>query len=321
MDKISRSLAVVGCTASGKSSLAMAAAKAFGGEIISVDSMQLYRGMDIGTAKPTKEDMLAVRHHMIDICSPFEPFSAADYAPLALECVRDITRRGRLPIFCGGTGLYLESVMRGGSPSETAADENIRAALMSFANENGARALHMRLFEVDPESAEAIHENNIKRVARALEIYLVSGKKKSDWDRESRERESLLEPLTVCLAYHSRALLYERIEKRVDEMLSMGLLCETERLMREGVFSKNGTAAAAIGYKELLPAIRGEMPLSEAVLMLKAATRRYAKRQMTWFYSKPYVKLLYCDTEDGKMRDFDEIFAELEKIMGEQNAK
>ncbi len=310
-DKIGRCLGIVGSTASGKSALALKAAKHFSGEIISVDSMQVYRGMDIGTAKPTLAEQSEVKHHMIDVCSPLEPFSAADYAPMALAAASDISMRGKLPVFCGGTGLYLDNVLRGGSPAETAADENVRRELLDFAARNGAHALHERLREVDPESADAIHENNVKRVARALEIYIASGKKKSDWDRESKTLPDAIDICTVCLAYHNREILYKRIDRRVDEMLANGLLDETKRLLSEGVFEKNSTAAGAIGYKELLCAIRGESSLDVAVENLKCATRRYAKRQITWFSGKPYVKMLYCDSENGEMRDFNDIFEEL----------
>lgn len=304
-------LCIVGSTASGKSALALAAAKHFSGEIISLDSMQVYRGMDIGTAKPTAAELCDVRHHMIDICSPFEMFSAADYAPMALECAADIVLRGNLPIFCGGTGLYLDCVLRGGAPSETAADENVRRELLEFAEREGAHALHERLREVDAESADAIHENNVKRVARALEIFIASGKKKSDWDRESLDVPNAIDTYTVCLAYHNRDILYNRIDARVDQMLENGLAEETKRLFDAGVFEKNSTAAGAIGYKELLPAIRGEISLEEAAEMLKCATRRYAKRQMTWFNGKNYVNKLYCDGENSEMRSFDDVFAEL----------
>ena len=310
-DKYNKSLCIVGSTASGKSALALRAAKEFDGEIISVDSMQVYRTMDIGTAKPSRKELCEVRHHMIDICSPHEPFSSAEYAKMALECAADISHREKTPIFCGGTGLYLDAVMRGGAPEDTSADDSIRKELLEFAEKNGARALHERLREVDEKSAEAIHENNVKRVARALEVYLVSGKSKSCWDAESLLSPKEIEPLCVCLAYHDREILYKRIERRVDEMMANGLLEETKRLLEDGVFETNSTAAGAIGYKELVPAIKGEIPLSEAVDMLKMATRRYAKRQITWFKAKPYVKMLYCDSEDGKMRDFDSILAEL----------
>ena len=303
-----KALCIVGSTASGKSALALAAAKHFSGEIISVDSMQVYRTMDIGTAKPTAAEQNEVRHHMIDVCSPFDMFSAADFAPMALECAREIANRGNLPIFCGGTGLYLDCVMRGGAPAETAADENVRRELLEFAERCGAHALHERLREVDEESAMAIHENNVKRVARALEIFIASGKKKSEWDKESLLAPPAIDTYTVCLAYHNREILYERIDKRVDEMIANGLLEETKELLESGVFEKNSTAAGAIGYKELLGAIRGEMSLCEAVEQLKCATRRYAKRQMTWFNAKPYVNKLYCDNENGEMLDFAEIF-------------
>lgn len=305
------SLAIVGSTASGKSALALAAAKQFDGEIISVDSMQVYRTMNIGTAKPTADELMAVRHHMIDICSPLAPMSAADFASLAREAAGEIASRGKLPIFCGGTGLYLDAIMRGEMPSETAADETVRAELLAFAQEQGAHALYERLREVDPASAGAIHENNVKRVARALEVYLVSGKPKSVWDAESRSIPKAIEPFTVGLCYHDRATLYTRIDRRVDAMIESGLVEETKRLLEDGVFEKNNTAAAAIGYKELLPALRGEKTLAEAAEDLKTATRRYAKRQITWFSAKEFVHPLWCDTEDGKMLPFDVIFAEL----------
>ena len=308
-----KSIAIVGSTASGKSALALAAAKHFDGEILSVDSMQVYRTMDIGTAKPTADEQAQVRHHLIDICDPKLPFSAADFAPQALACAKEVASRGKLPIFCGGTGLYLDSLMRGDAPSETAADENVRAELRAFAEANGAHALHARLAEVDAESAEQIHENNVKRVIRALEVYLVSGKPKSAWDRESRLVPKAIEPTVIGLAYHDRELLYARIDARVDAMLAA-----TKRLDADGVFAANGTAAAAIGYKELLPAIRGEISLEEAAETLKRATRRYAKRQMTWFSAKDYVLPLWCDTEDGEMRPFDDIFAELCRMVGER---
>ena len=308
---IGRCLCIVGSTASGKSALALKAAQELDGEIISVDSMQVYRGMNVGTAKPTEDEQRLVRHHMIDVCEPFETFSSASFAPMALECAKDISARGKTPIFCGGTGLYLDSVLRGGAPVETSSDDSVRRELLEFAEKNGVHALHERLRAVDSESAEAIHENNVKRVARALEIYLVSGKKKSDWDKESKDLPNAIDAFTVCLAYHNRDILYQRIDKRVDMMIENGLVEETKDLLKSGVFEVNSTAAAAIGYKELIPAIAGDMPLEEAVEILKMATRRYAKRQITWFNAKPYVNMLYCDDENGEMRSFDDIFFEL----------
>ena len=273
-DKYGRSICIVGSTASGKSALALAAAKRFDGEIISLDSMQVYRTMDIGTAKPTKEEQSAVRHHMIDVCEPEVAFSSADYAKMALECAADIASRGKTPIFCGGTGLYLDCLMRGGAPDETAADDGVRLELMAYANEHGAHALHEWLREVDAESADAIHENNVKRVARALEVYLVSGKPKSEWDKESLSAPKEIEPFCVCLEYHNREILYDRINRRVNAMLEDGLLEETKALFERGIFDKNSTAAGAIGYKELIPAIKGDIPLEAAVEQLKTATQQ-----------------------------------------------
>ena len=313
--EMSPAAAVVGSTGSGKSALAMALCERHGGELISVDSMQVYRTMDIGTAKPTAAEQARVPHHMIDVCAPEVPYSAADYAPAALAAARDIAARGHLAVFCGGTGLYLDSVLRGGEPAATAADADVRARLLAELAACGAHEMHARLRAVDAESADAIHENNTRRVLRALEVYLVSGKPKSVWDRESRAAPPALPLVTVGLFYRDRDLLYRRIDARVDEMLREGLLDETERLLDAGIFEKNTTAAAAIGYKELLGALRGEEPLADAVERLKTATRRYAKRQITWFAAKPYVLPLYCDGEDGCMKPQEALVAECEALL------
>lgn len=313
--EIRRSVAVVGSTASGKSALASALASAYSGEIISVDSMQVYRGFDIGTAKPTAAERAAVLHHMIDICAPEENFSAAEFAVMALACAEDISARGRLPIFCGGTGLYLDCVLRGGAPEETGGDARISQALSRDLDEMGAAALHARLKAVDPVSAAAIHENNVRRVRRALEIYYVTGKPKSQWDRESRQRPAAVDLYVIGLAYHNRDLLYARIDRRVDEMLRAGLLDEVRRLYESGALEKNRTAAGAIGYKELVPVLLGTCTLKEAAAALKTATRRYAKRQITWFSAKDYVHPLFCDTPEGEMRAFEDIFAQCSEML------
>ena len=283
---------VVGPTASGKSALALAIAEECGGEIISCDSMQIYRRMNVGTAKPTDEEMSRVRHHMIDVVEPWESFSCADYARLASEAIDDVISRGKTPIICGGTGLYLDALLRGGLPEIADSDEDYRAELCALLEQNGAEYLHKMLAEVDPESAEAIHANNTKRVIRALEIYHTSGRKKSELDRENSRLDGKYEPLAVGLFYPDREVLYERINKRVDIMLEEGLLDEVRALDAEGIFERSKTAAGAIGYKELLGYIRGEMSLEDAVENLKMATRRYAKRQCTWFFSKDYVTKL-----------------------------
>ncbi len=299
-------LAVVGPTASGKSALAVELARRLGGEVISCDSMQIYRGMDIGTAKPKKEEMGGIPHHLIDIASPKEPFSMAEYTAAAKAAVEDITARGKLPVFCGGTGLYLDAFLRGGAPRSPGADPAIREELTKLAAERGENYLHGLLAEVDPESAAATHPHNLRRVIRALEIYRATGIPKTEWDRQTRELPEAYLAAVLYLDFADRALLYERIERRVDEMMRAGLLEETRRLWEEGVFDASPTAAAAIGYKELLPYLRGEVDLAKAVETLKIATRRYAKRQITWFSAKDYIMPLRPDA-DGALLKYEEI--------------
>ena len=292
-------LCVVGPTASGKSSLAMSLASLLGGEIISCDSMQIYRQMDVGTAKPTKEEQARVRHHMIDVVDPDTPFSCADYVEAAGCAIFDVSARGALPIVCGGTGLYLDALLRGGGFEETKTDPDLRASLFAFAEEHGNHALHERLRAVDPESADAIHENNVKRVVRALEIFESTGITKTESDRRSRSIESPYQATVIGLRYEPRQLLYDRIDQRVDEMLACGLCEETERLLVAGVFETNTTAAQAIGYKELLGYFAGRQTLDSSIEELKRATRRYAKRQMTWFCARDYVEWIDMADKDG----------------------
>jgi len=285
-DKI-KLLAVAGPTASGKTALSVALAELLGGEVVSCDSMQIYRGMDIGSAKPTAEETHGIPHHMIDIADPFaDVFSCADYVSMASQCVKDIASRGRLPIVCGGTGLYLDNLLYSNEFSSAGADETIRAQLMELPCDE----LHRRLSEVDPESAAAIHMNNKKRVARALEVYLVTGKTKTEWDRQSRVRESMYDSLTIALDCRDRAVLYDRIDRRVDMMIEAGLVEEAAKFR-----NASGTAAQAIGYKELWGYIDGVESLESCVEKLKQATRNYAKRQLTWFRRNPDIHWIYID--------------------------
>ena len=302
-------LAVVGPTASGKTAISVELAKRLGGEVVSCDSMQVYRRMDIGTAKPTKEETCGIAHHLIDAVEPDAPFSCAEYVVAAGEAVVDISARGKLPILCGGTGLYLDRFLCG-EMEETHADEDLRASLFAYAEKNGVEALHARLREVDPESAQAIHPNNVKRVVRALEIYEQTGISKSEFDRRSQAVESPYDAVVIGLYYPRREVLYERINRRVDMMLEDGLLEETKKLLEEGVFDVNLTAAQAIGYKELLGYLDGRETLTEATENLKTATRRYAKRQLTWFGAKPYVEWVEME-KDGTLRSLDEICTEI----------
>ena len=303
-------LAIVGPTASGKSALALAMAERFDGEIVSCDSMQIYRRMNIGTAKPTVDELSRVRHHMIDVCEPDEDFSCADYVAMASRAIEDITSRGKLPIVCGGTGLYLDALLRKNDLAPDTVDEAIRAELWARYEALGAEAMHRELSEVDPESAAATHPNNVKRVLRALEIYRTSGVTKTELDRRSREGGMRYDACVLYLSYADREVLYDRINTRVDQMIREGLVEETEALRSEGVFEKNRTAAQAIGYKEILPYCEGHASLIEAAEELKTATRRYAKRQITWFSAKPYAKPLSVASGD-RLSDILEKAAEL----------
>lgn len=291
-------IAVVGPTASGKSALAIEIAKRFNGEIICCDSMQIYKEMNIGTAKPDLNDQKEVVHHLFDFAEPSESFSCADYIPLAEKVVEDILARGKMPIFCGGTGLYLDRFLSGAQFEETEIDESYRREMENFAKEFGNEALHEKLREIDPASADEIHPNNVKRVIRALEIYKTSGKTKSELDKESKSFESEYRAIQIGLKYENREILYDRINMRVDKMIEAGLLEETRLLLENGVFEKNTTAAQAIGYKELLSYFRGEKSLENAIEDLKMATRRYAKRQMTWFSSHGDVYWLVADEKN-----------------------
>lgn len=312
-------MAVVGPTASGKSALAIAIAKKHGGEIVCCDSMQIYKEMNIGTAKPTAEETSTVPHHLFDLVDPTEPFSCADYIPLADGAVKDILERKKLPILCGGTGLYLDRFLSGAEFESTSVDEKFRAEMERLALERGNGAVHDLLSEIDPEAAEQIHPNNVKRVIRALEIYRTSGRTKTELDRESRKSEDRYDALQIGIRFADRSKLYERVDRRVDLMLEEGLLKETRELLESGVFEKNSTAAQAIGYKELIPCIRGEQTLDAAREALKCATRRYAKRQMTWFSSHGNVVWIDADGKSG-----DDIVSEaselVEKFLSEQNA-
>ena len=276
----SKILAIAGPTASGKTALSIELAKRYNGEIVSCDSMQIYKGMDIGTAKPTEEEKQGIPHYMIDIVSPDENFSVAEYVKLSREYIEDILRRGKLPVLTGGTGLYLDSVINNTKFSDAKEDAEYRDSLYALAEKEGNGAVHKLLEEIDPLSAEKIHENNLRRVIRALEIFKTTGKTMTQVNIES-ERETLYDALIIGIDM-DRELLYERINKRVDIMLESGLLDEVKALMNKG-FDKSSTAFQAIGYKEFISYFEGEISFAEAVEKVKQESRRYAKRQMTWF--------------------------------------
>ena len=294
-----RVIAIVGPTAVGKTALAIELALMLNGEIISCDSMQIYRGMDVGTAKATPEERARVPHHLIDIKNPDEDFSCADYAVYAKEAVEDILSRSKTPIFCGGTGLYLDSVLEIPSFADTVKNDEYRAQMEAYASEHGLDALHALLAEVDPESAVAIHKNNVKRVIRALEIYHSTGKRKSELDALSKLQERPYESTVFFLCCKDRGALYSRIDARVDQMLRDGLLAECEALYNAGMLENGSTASSAIGYKELLPFFKGADTLEGCAEQIKLSTRHYAKRQITWFKKKADYHTVYVDEVDA----------------------
>ncbi len=306
--------AVVGPTASGKTALSIELAKRLDGEVISCDSMQIYKGMDIGTAKPSKEEMQDVAHHLLDVADPHLSFSSEDYSLLAEKCIDDIVSRGKTPIFCGGTGLYLDCVLRGVRDDGANEDPQFRTEMESLAALHGNGHVHAILAEVDPESAQTIHENNLKRVIRALEVYHMTGKTKTELDRLSKTVESKYDARVIYLCFNSRELLYDRINRRVDIMLENGLEKEVRELYESGTLCNNTTAGQAIGYKEMLKYIDGHITLSEASDEIKQNSRRYAMRQLTWFGAKESFYRLYVDNEKG-IRDICDIADEAENYL------
>ena len=303
-----KALAITGPTASGKTALSLLVAKRLGCEIISCDSMQIYRGMDIGTAKATIEEQAQVPHHLIDILSPTETYSAEQYRADAIAKAKEISGRGKIPLFVGGTGLYIDTVMRGGElsspPSDPVLSEKLREA---GSTEWGRELLWQRLLEIDPESAEKTHKNNVRRVARAVEIYELTGKTKSYFDRLSTESGGEIDIAMLTLDCLDRELLYNRVNTRVDMMMEEGLLDEAKELFEAGLLDRKYTSAQAIGYKEMLSYLLGEGTLEASVEMLKQSSRRYAKRQLTWFRREKDALRLYLDDEDGRLRSKEEL--------------
>lgn len=275
--------AVIGPTASGKTGLAVELARRFGGEVVSADSMQIYRGMDIGTAKPGPEERRGVPHHMLDVADPAQPFSVADYVRMASAAIREIDARGRLPILAGGTGLYVDSLLQNLQYDHSAPrDEALRQQLRARADREGGEALRRELAAFDPETAARLPSADLGRIIRAIEVYRLSGVPMSEMRRRARRAPSPYRAVKIGLWFSDRAALYARIDRRVDGMMAAGLIGEVESLLaRPGV--RGSAAMQAIGYKELVRHLDGEISLSEAVEQIKRGTRRYAKRQMTWF--------------------------------------
>ena len=275
-------LVICGPTASGKTALAVALAQRLNGEVVSADSMQVYRGMDIGTAKPTAEEMGGVPHHMLDVADPWENYSVARYVQDAVPVVDDILERGKLPIIAGGTGLYIDNLVAGREFAPFPADSGLRETLQRRAREEGLPALLHELQQVDPVAADRLHPNDEKRIIRALEVYQATGKTITQHDRESRAIPDRYAPLTIALNFRERPWLWERIDRRVDQMMAQGLEGEVRGLLAQGIPS-TCTAMQAIGYKELAAAILTGRPVREGAEEVKLRSRQYAKRQLTWF--------------------------------------
>ena len=275
-----RIVVVCGPTASGKTALAVDLAKRFGGEIVSADSMQIYRKLNIASAKPTEEEKQGIPHHLMDFLPPEQSFSVAEYVRLAREAISDIAARGKLPIVAGGTGLYVNSLIDNVKFDKTETDPSFRLEMQRFADENGNEALWRQLAAIDPEAAAQLHPNNRGRIIRALEIYRTGGRTITEAKALSRLEETPYEPCMIALDYEDRQQLYDRINRRVDIMLEQGLLEEAREFFSHSDYS---TAAQAIGYKELKGYFDGKKSLEECIESLKQQTRRYAKRQLTWF--------------------------------------
>ena len=274
-------VAVVGPTATGKTALGVALAQHFSGEVISCDSMQIYKGLDVGTAKVTPEETCGIPHHGVDILTPDKPFSVADFTAMAGRLEREISARGALPILVGGTGLYVQSFLNGVRFTDEKAPAGLREQLAAELAEKGGTAMYEELRQVDPEAAAAIHPNNQVRVLRALEHYRATGKKLSEQKAESLPPEKPYRSLILGLDFPDRAALYRRIDLRVDKMLEAGILTEAELVWQNRETYR--TAAQAIGYKEFFPYFEGAASLEACTDKLKQVSRNYAKRQLTWF--------------------------------------
>lgn len=305
-------IAVVGPTASGKTALGVSLAEYFGGEVVSADSMQIYEGMSIATAKPTQEEMRGVPHHLIGFLQMDVSFSVADYVKLAGDVIKDIHKRGKLPIVVGGTGLYVSSLIDNVQFCQSQCDPLLREELAAFAEENGKEALHARLASMDPEAAAEIHPNNTVRVIRALEVCITTGEKFSVHKARSRMTESPYRSCIIGLDYRERSDLYSRIDRRVDLMIEAGLADEAFEVWKKGGMK---TASNAIGYKELVPFFEGTRSLEDCIEEIKLQTRHYAKRQLTWFRKNKQIEWIILD----KCDDLKKIRKKCLKVIAKRN--
>lgn len=287
-------LAVVGPTATGKTEVGILLAESLNGEVISADCMAVYRGMDIGTAKPSPEQRRRVRFHLIDVCRPDEPFNVAKFQQMALGAIEQIRCRGKLPLVLGGTGLYVKALLDGFQIPPTAADEALRGELWQEAKQKGSASLHERLQKVDPQAASRIHPNDAVRIIRALEVYFATGKPISEWqERQPPPQIGRARRFGLMLP---RDLLYRRINERVERMVAQGWLDEVRRLIEAG-YDPALPAMRSLGYGELVRVVQGKMMLDEAIVLIQRETRRFAKRQLTWFHADKQVE--WIDSSQG----------------------
>ena len=306
-------ITIAGPTASGKTALSILLAKEMDGEIVSCDSMQVYKDMDIGTAKPTPEEQQGIPHHMLSVAEPWEDFSVSRYCAMADPIVEDILRRGKSPVIVGGTGLYMDALIRGNAFAPCPSTGR-REELEALAASQGIEAVIERLQKADPESAARLHPSDQKRIIRAMEVYLETGMTITEHNRKTQEIPPKYHPIRFALADRQRQTLYDRIDRRVDTMVEAGLIEEIQGLLARGIPEKC-TAMQAIGYKEFAAALHGACSLEEAAGQVKQASRRYAKRQLTWFRRNP--ENIWLIREDGQtsmeildsarqyLRDFD----------------
>ena len=304
-------ICIAGPTASGKTALAVELAKELNGEVVSCDSMQVYKRMDIGTAKPTAEEMQGIPHHMLDVAQAWEDFSVSRYCNQAAPIVDDIIAQGKTAIIAGGTGLYMDSLIRGNSFAPFPST-GVREALEARAEAEGIQPLLEELAQVDPESAGRLHPSDRKRIIRALEVYRETGITITEHNRRTREVPPKYRPVWLGLDFSDRAALYRRIDRRVERMLEAGLLDEIRSLLESGI-PETCTAMQAIGYKEFLPVLRGERGLCDAAAEVCQSSRRYAKRQLTWFRRNPNMHWIVRE-EDGAP---DEIIRQARQILQE----
>ncbi|MEG1165934.1 MAG: tRNA (adenosine(37)-N6)-dimethylallyltransferase MiaA [Oscillospiraceae bacterium] len=289
---------ITGPTATGKTALGVLLAKELNGEVVSADSMQLYRRMNIGTAKPTLAEMQGVPHHMLDVAEPNCPYSVARYVSEADACVQSILARGHLPIIVGGTGLYIDSLIAGRDFAGETTDEKLRLELSEKYDTLGGEAMRDELFKLDPERAAKLHPSDKKRILRALEVFISTGKTITEHDAETQKKPPRYDAAVIALSFAERNDLYDRIDRRVDLMLQAGLFDEVRELLNSGV-PENSTAMQAIGYKEAALALCGEITQEEAAERIKRESRRYAKRQLTWLRRKSEIAwILWNKTPD-----------------------